>query len=120
MRDLSNYDDFRVRTDDVLARYGWFGDGTCGVFMFPHPATGVNLQVVASSANGWDHVSVSLRNRCPNWAEMSFIKHKFFQDDEAAMQLHVSASDHINIHPNCLHLWRPHEVAIPLPPTEFV
>jgi hypothetical protein len=36
------------------------------------------------------------------------------------MQLHVATADHINCHPYCLHLWRPHAAAIPLPPKEFV
>jgi hypothetical protein len=38
---------------------------------------------------------------------MAFVKRLFFRDDETAMQLHVPASDHVNQHPYCLHLWRP-------------
>ncbi|WP_428337469.1 DUF7694 domain-containing protein [Paenirhodobacter sp.] len=67
-------------------------------------------------SSGWDHVSVSLPRRCPNWEEMSFVKGMFFQDDETAMQLHVPLSQHINHHPYCLHLWRPHQFEIPRPP----
>lgn len=36
------------------------------------------------------------------------------------MQLHVDVSDHISVHPNCLHIWRPTDVAIPLPPKIMV
>jgi len=68
----------------------------------------------------WDHVSVSRANRCPNWPEMEHVKRLFFQDTETAMQLHVPAADHINNHPYCLHLWRPHGVEIPRPPAIFV
>ena len=32
-----------------------------------------------------------------------------------AMQLHVPPRDHVNIHPNCLHLWRPQFAMIPRP-----
>jgi hypothetical protein len=72
-----------------------------------------------SGADG-NHVSVSLPNRCPNWTEMEHVKRQFFRDDEVAMQLHVPPSDHINLYPNCLHLWRPHNVAIPRPPSFMV
>lgn len=71
--------------------------------------------IMCSSDCGWEHVSVSRKNRCPNWAEMSFIKEMFFRDDETAMQLHVPRSDHVNDHPYCLHLWRPTSQEIPRP-----
>lgn len=91
-----------------------------GAFRIPHHSTGVELRVIASSGGGWDHVSVSLPNRCPNWIEMEFVKRLFFFSDEVAMQLHVPTSDHINFHPHCLHIWRPHGQQIPLPPVEMV
>ena len=87
-----------------------------GAFEVPHLRTAVVLRVIASVGAGWDHVSVSLPRRCPNWEEMSFVKGMFFQDDETAMQLHVPLSQHINHHPYCLHLWRPHQFEIPRPP----
>ena len=68
----------------------------------------------------WDHVSVSREKRVPNWHEMSRIHRMFFKDNEIAMQLHVPSPDHINVHPNCLHLWRSHNEKIPLPPSIFV
>lgn len=86
-----------------------------GFFRIPGPCA-KELTVVASHGMNWDHVSVSLKNRCPNWIEMDFIKRMFFKPDETAFQLHVPESDHINIHPNCLHLWRPQKAEIPLPP----
>lgn len=81
---------------------------------------GRHLTIVASIGGKWDHVSVSLSDRCPTWAEMELVKRAFFHDDETAMQLHVKPDDHISLHPYCLHLWRPHGVAIPLPPKEYV
>lgn len=117
MRNLRLLDAHRVSGQ---ALWGWDGDETCGAFRLPSPIDGQPLQVVASSGEGWDHVSVSRSNRCPNWPEMEFIKRRFFKDDETAMQLHVPPEDHINNHPNCLHLWRPQNVPIPRPPAEFV
>jgi len=79
-----------------------------------------NLTVIASCGLGWDHVSVSMRDRCPTWKEMELVKHLFFLPEETAMQLHVPRTDHINIHPFVLHLWRPQHVSIPRPPEELV
>lgn len=78
------------------------------------------LHVIASHGLDWDHVSVSLETRCPNWREMSHIKSLFWEDDEVVMQLHVAKKDHINIHPYCLHLWKPQTDKIPLPPNFMV
>ena len=64
----------------------------------------------------WEHVSVSRQDRTPSWAEMDRVKRLFWDDDETVMQLHVPRSKHVNLHPNCLHLWRPINVEIPLPP----
>ena len=121
MKHLDALNGYRVRTDAVFARYGSFGDGSCGVFELPSPATGASLKCIASSDGGWDHVSISLPNRTPNWREMELVKRTFFGADETVMQLHVPLKDHINIHPNCLHLWRPNDGReIPRPPAEFV
>ena len=81
---------------------------------------GALLLVIASNDAGWDHVSVSRRNRCPNWTEMEHVAGLFFRDDEVAMQLHLPRTDHINVHPHCLHWWRPHDQPIPRPPAIFV
>jgi hypothetical protein len=121
MKDLTQLDFHRVRNRQVLAFYGSYGDGTCGVFELPCPRTGVRLKCVASTGDGWDHVSVSLPNRCPNWPEMEHVKRAFFKDEETAMQLHVPPADHISVHPNCLHLWRPNDGRdIPRPPAILV
>lgn len=75
----------------------------------------INLFIMAAFGEGWDHVSVSLKHRCPNWHEMEYIKRMFFKEDEVAFQLHVPAKDHINIHENVLHMWRPQDQEIPMP-----
>jgi hypothetical protein len=89
---------------------------------FRVPFQGRTLLVVASFGMGWDHLSVSLirGNRTPNWAEMEYVKRLFFKDGETAMQLHVPVADHLSIHPHVLHLWRPQNVKIPMPPRLMV
>lgn len=91
-----------------------------GAFRVFHAPTGATLRIVASDGRGWEHVSVSLANRTPNWLEMEYVCRLFWTEDEAVMQLHPPRSDWISNHPHCLHLWRPTDVAIPLPPSWMV
>ncbi len=64
----------------------------------------------------WDHVSVSLEDRTPTWDEMCHVKSLFFDDEETVVQFHPPKSVYVNNHPHVLHLWRPTETVIPLPP----
>ena len=84
---------------------------------------GEPLAVISSGPDersGWEHVSVSTKRRIPNWEEMCFVKFLFWNDDEAVMQLHPPKADYVNYFPNCLHLWRPLDSVIPLPPSILV
>ena len=117
MRNLRELDSYRVSS---MRSHGWNGDDTCGAFCLPSPIDGQPLNIIASSSDGWDHVSVSRSNRCPNWPEMDFIRRRFFHDEETVMQLHPPVSEHINVHPYCLHLWRPQHGVIPRPPSLMV
>lgn len=121
MRNLKELDKYRW-VEAELDRYGVSGHSKQGVFVVPNPHMNTNvkrddaiLRVIADSGQGWDHVSVSLPDRCPTWDEMDYIKRLFFKDSESAMQLHVPNKDHINHHPFCLHLWRPMKGGIPRP-----
>ncbi len=121
MRNLFLLDAFRIIDRRMLSYSGgWAGDESCGAFLLPSPIDGQKLRVIASNGEGWDHVSVSRATRCPNWPEMCHVKGLFFRDDECAMQLHVPESDHVNNHQYCLHLWRPHILEIPRPPSAMV
>lgn len=120
MINLNELNDFRVRTQEVLDMYGTWGDHTAGAFMVPHRRTGTTLKVIASSGEGWDHISISTPNRTPNWTEMQFIYRLFFAPDETVWEYHVPLDKHINKHPFTLHLWRKHNFDMPLPPAEFI
>lgn len=78
------------------------------------------LKFVASWGMSWDHLSISLPHRCPTWDEMDQAKRLFFKREETAMQLHVPPAEHVNCHPHCLHIWRPHGLEIPRPPEMMV
>lgn len=110
----------------VLDPYRWL-DGPLasrpgddfGAFLLPSPIDGTPLKIIASSGDHdmpWEHVSVSAEHRCPTWLEMCFVKDLFWDGEEPAMQLHPARSQWINRHEYVLHLWRPLDAEIPLPP----
>lgn len=91
-----------------------------GVYQITFGDQRINL--IASTGLGWDHVSVSLRFRCPTWDEMSYVKDLFWKGEEPVIQVHPAKTEHVNIHPFCLHLWKPNEegASILLPPSILV
>jgi hypothetical protein len=121
MRDLTALDRYRMR-GDAVKYYGWDGDETCGAFALPSPIDGGMLCVIASGAEGtsWEHLSVSRKNRTPNWQEMEHVRKMFAEPTETWVQFHVPVTDHINIHPNCLHMWRLVDAELPRPPAILV
>lgn len=84
------------------------------------PCKQVELRIISSGSDpesGWEHVSVSLPDRCPTWGEMCFVKNLFWSPGETVMQFHPAASRYINQHEYCLHLWREVGKNAPLPPS---
>lgn len=120
MRNLREIDHLRDTSDSVRKFFGDVGDHTCGVFTVLSDIDRQPMRAIASSDMGWDRVSVSRHNRCPNWPEMCQVKALFFAPDETALQFHVPESDHVNNHPYCLHLWRPQRGEIVRPPSIMV
>jgi len=117
-----------MRTKFIIEQWRIAGafDVVDGMFRIPHPKIdNYNYFVVVSTGLDWDHVSVSLRIvkngrehpvlRCPTWEEMCYIKELFFEDTEAVVQYHPAASEYVNHHPYCLHLWRPQIETLPIP-----
>lgn len=73
------------------------------------------FMVMASDGLGWEHVSVSLPNRCPTWEEMCKIKDMFWGKHQTVIQYHPAEDNYVNNFPFCLHLWRPIDKAFPMP-----
>jgi hypothetical protein len=78
------------------------------------------LRVIASDQFGWEHVSVSRKDRCPTWEEMCQIKDLFWDDTDCVVQYHPPRSEYVNNHPHCLHLWRQVGCNFPMPPSIMV
>lgn len=119
MKDLHTLDKYRQK-DAERSIYGMSGNKENGCFKVF--VNGRSFFVVASSGGGWEHVSVSPCNqkRCPTWEEMCAIKDMFFEPEEVAVQYHPRHSEYVNMHPYCLHIWRPIGVEMPTPPSIFV
>ena len=94
--------------------------GNNGAFLFSAAPGRARLMVIASDGEGWEHVSVSNPARCPTWEEMCWIKGQFWGAEDCVIQYHPRASEYVNDHPFCLHLWRPIGAAIPEPPRWMV
>jgi len=100
--------------------------GNNGIFVVRSPR-GNNLICISSDGGKWDHVSIEveqvmpgLDRRLPYWDEMCFIKDLFWREDECVIQYHPKKKDYKNLHPWVLHLWKPQQGGLPIPPIEFV
>ena len=65
------------------------------------------LHFMFSWGCGFEHLSVSTPIQCPTWEQMCKMKDIFWRDDEVCMQY-------------CLHIWRPINQEIPMPPSIMV
>src|SRR5215475_7803233 len=73
----------RIRTGELASNDD---AGNNGAFLIEYQS--FTLRVIASDGMGWEHVSVSLPNRCPNWREMCFIKDLFWDAEDVVIQYH--------------------------------
>ena len=80
------------------------------------------LRIISSGSvgpgndSGWEHVSVSRKDRCPTWDDMCFVKDLFWGEDETVIQFHPKKIKYVNVHPFCLHLWKRAGAEHELPP----
>ena len=75
---------------------------------------------VFSWGQGWEHLSVSQRNKTPSWDIMCRMKDIFWGEDEVCVEYHPKKEDYVNMHPHCLHIWKPIGVEITTPPSILV
>ena len=129
MKDMkaSGINRYRVRrgpmgSDDSIGNYG--------MFVIPLSSSHSAIVIVSDGdETGWEHVSVHvkyktskgrIKERTPHWDEMSRIKDLFWEPEETVVQFHPPKSQYINNHEHCLHLWRPEDDHIQLPPVSLV
>jgi hypothetical protein len=112
---------YRVTTGPFGSARGFPG----GAFRVPLPSAQLVVLVASAglgpvdSAPGlrnWDHVSVSVIDRCPTWGEMEQVRRLFFRPEETVVQFHPPLADYRNQDPYVLHMWRHATKAFPRPP----
>lgn len=88
---------------------------------------GLKYLCQASDGFAWEHVSISIMKktmvpikRCPTWEEMYMIKDIFWDKNDTVLQYHPSEENYVNQYPYVLHLWRPKNEKIPIPPVFLV
>lgn len=70
----------------------------------------INMRVLRSKSKmrdgtEWIHISVSRVDRLPTWQELSKVKEEFLGSDAEAYHIIPRASDFVNIHNYCMHIW---------------
>jgi hypothetical protein len=116
----------RERSGDFATDHGEH----MGAFKIRCPMSSTWLNIIISDGSDWselqlpgppwEHVSVSNVQRCPTWEEMNWVTRLFWDYEECVVQFHPPQNRYVNCHPNCLHLWKPVGVEIPMPPLECV
>lgn len=107
----------RVREGDYASTDA---DGFNGAFHFL--INGLKIRVIASDGavedKRWQHVSVSIvgSGMTPSWNVMCKVKDLFWEPEDWVVQFHPAQSAYISNHPGCLHLWRPLDEVLPIPP----
>lgn len=98
-----------IQKDDEGGFMGWWID----------PLTQKRWFFVFSSAEDWEHLSVSGK-RVPDWEMMCKFKSMFWNEDEICIEYHPAKKDYVNQMSNCLHIWKPTKENLPIPPYIFV
>lgn len=93
------YSDIEKRKDFVIIERSF--NGGAGRFT---KGSLRGASVVWSFAGGWEHVSINLKNRTPDWDEMCLLKDIFWRKDEAVIQIHPAEANYVNNAQHCLHL----------------
>ena len=62
---------------------------------------------IAKEADGrdWLHLSMSHRKRVPNYDELVYLKKHWAGENRKAIMVLPASEEHVNIHPNVLHLF---------------
>ncbi len=122
----------RDTTHPILASTS--ADGNNGAFFIESPEPGWRLALIASDGSEapdqpdwqWEHVSVHAYRaagqspRTPTWREMAYVKDLCWDGEDVVIQFHPRKSEYVNYHPFTLHLWRPINQVIPMPPPILV
>lgn len=106
--------------EECRRTYGPYGSKTglpMGMFHLSYNSVVLRCIAYNGESDGWEHVSVSIpgKKRTPNWNEMCLVKNAFWPEEDTVVQYHPAKEDYVNMHPFCLHLFRPVDGVFPKP-----
>ena len=100
-------------------------DGFNGAFRII--LNGLPIDCIASDGEGWQHVSVKYTVKPgypipapPSWSVMCQVKDLFWEPEDCVIEYYPPKSNYVNVNPSVLHLWRPLNQTIPMPPINMV
>lgn len=64
-----------------------------------------HFSLIASVDSGALHVSIAHSNRYPTWDEILEVRAWAFPKETEVVMVLARASEYVNVHPNCFHLW---------------
>lgn len=114
---MKKIDEIR-KTRNLFIEAETFNDGMGGHYY--DSVSGKRLNFIFSYQLGWEHLSVSMPSKTPSWDQMCKMKDIFWNDDETCVQFHPKKEDYVNNHPHCLHIWKPVNEKLPIPPSILV
>lgn len=83
------------------------GEAFAGAKGTPNQGLLVILSTDEIDGRTWRHLSVSRRSKIPSYDEIVRVRRDFFGESSPAYQVFPARAEHVNVHPNCLHLWLP-------------
>lgn len=84
------------RVLDVNEAGVWYTDGFWSVIISAH---------AEADGHTWAHVSCAGSATLPSYKTMCMVKSTFLGEDRKAVMVFAPKHEHVNIHPNCLHLY---------------
>lgn len=63
------------------------------------------MSVLCSVDGGYMHMSIALPHRYPTWDEILSVRKWAFPDDMECVLVLARASEYVNVHKNCFHVW---------------
>lgn len=107
------------KTWEFTVPLGWRLDSIKGgVLAFVMAPDGLKVAVSSARYEGIEylHASCSREDRMPDYEDLVTLKRVAFGPNRYASMILPPTSEHVNIHPRCLHLWgplNPHEWPFP-------
>lgn len=104
LRRILGYDLSKVPLQNEVTRQSFLESGG-----WQHQPTSLLVSAGVEDTEKWGpllHVSLSYPDHDPTWEEIKLVRAAFFPPQIDAMILLPRASNYINIHPHCFHLWQ--------------